>query len=344
MMARSTAGPLPPGLDRVAERMLVRPGPLIWLALAPGDRPLVRPGDSVLAGATLAERGRDATVVDIPADAIAADALPGSWWEDDGRRHGVRRARTGADDGELLHRVDRDWLVAAGPRTERLEAPSAGIVRDVRPGSGISLAVAGVGIPGALAAGGPARGRLELLGDSAGELRAGSLDVGWAGAIVVTGARIDAEALTRARATGVRGVVAAAISSRDLRGIAASEARQRASLQPLPPFAILALEGHVRRPIATPLVAVLEALAGRDVAIAADPPMLLFDPPSTPLPSPALGLVRVRHGPAAGREGRWLGLAGLRRFPAGVHREAGLVDLGADRPLAVPLADLERFA
>jgi hypothetical protein len=331
------------GLELVAVRQLLRPAPLVWLALASGDRPVVAEGESVLAGALLAERVRDAVVADIPADAVAPEMGPGGWWEDDGRRHGLRRTRAGVADGELLYRVDGDWRIATGPRPEQLEAPTAGIVREVRPGSGILLEVAGAGIPGVAAIGGPARGRLDIVARADEDLRSGSLDVARSGAIVVAGSRIDAEALTKARATGVRGIVVAGVSGRDLRDIAASEARQRASLHRLPPFAILVLEGHVRAPIASPVTELLASLAGREVAIVGDPPLLLVDPPPEDLPVALPDRVRVRRGPLAGREGRWIGLAGRRRFAAGVHLEGARVDLGDDRPVAIPLADLERF-
>ncbi len=339
---RAAAAP-PPGLELVAPRTLVLGAPVAWLALAPGDRPLVAAGESVLAGAPLAERVLGGRVATVPPGAVGADAAPGSWWLDGRRRGGVRRSRSAIDEGELLFRGTDGWQVAGGDRDGLLEAPAAGIVRAVRPGSGISLATATAALAGTMVIGGPARGRLEVLADAEGELSRGALDVGLAGAIVVAGSRVDAETLTRARAMGIRGVVAAAVSSRDLRDLASSEARQRASLHPPAPFAVLVLEGHVRRPIASPALALLLALAGREVAIIGDPPALLFDPPAAPLPPLPADLVRVRHGPAAGREGRWLGLAGRRRFAAGVHLEAGLVEVGEARPLVVPLADLERF-
>lgn len=333
-----------PGLELVALRPLVRKAPIVWLPLAPGDRPIVVPGEAVPRGGILGQRIRSAALLEVAAAAVADDAVPGTWWEDDGRRHGVRRAPAGADEGELLYRSGGEWRVVAGDRSDLLEAPAAGIVREVRPGVGIGFETASSALVGVRAVGGPARGRLEVVGAADGELRPGMLDVGRAGAIVVAGSRIDAEMLTRARAMGIHGVVAASIATRDLRDIAASEARQRASLQPLAPFAILVLEGHLRAPVAGPVMAILHALAGRDVAIVGDPPLLLFDPPAEALPLPSPGHVRVRHGPAAGREGRWLGRVGRRRFAAGVHLEAGLVDVGDDRPVTVALADLERFA
>jgi hypothetical protein len=70
----------------------------------------------------------------------------------------------------------------------------------------------------------------------------------------------------------------------------------------------------------------------------------VFDEPSIEIPAPAPDLVRVRAGERAGAEGRWAGLAGLRRFADGSFLEAGWVELDGDGRVAVPLADLERFA
>ena len=137
-----------------------------------------------------------------------------------------------------------------------------------------------------MAVGIPSRGRLERVAGEIG-LR-GALDVGRAGTILVVDGRIDSEAIIRARATGVRGVVASGLAGKDLRDLQGSEARQRASLQPLAPFAVLVLDGTVRRPIAGPVAALLEALEGREVALVVDPPMIVFDPPvPEPAPPPA---------------------------------------------------------
>ena len=73
-------------------------------------------------------------------------------------------------------------------------------------------------------------------------------------------------------------------------------------------------------------------------------PALVIDDPSVLLPSPPADLVRVRSGPLAGAEGSWAGLAGPRRFPAGVTLEAVFVRFGGRPPVAIPIGDLERFA
>jgi hypothetical protein len=134
------------------------------------------------------------------------------------------------------------------------------------------------------------------------------------------------------------------MATKDVRDFRASEARLRASVHRPPAFGVLVLDGHVRRPIAGPVMAILDVIAGREAAIVDDPPMLVFDAPEGDLPEAPAEHVRVRGGVALGREGRWLGLAGLRQFDAGVHLEAGLVQFAdAAHPSVVPLADLERF-
>jgi hypothetical protein len=107
---------------------------------------------------------------------------------------------------------------------------------------------------------------------------------------------------------------------------------------------VLVLDGVMRRPIASPIMVLLEALAGREVGIVTDPPGLLIPGDLPAIPTPPIDWIRVRGGPYLGREGRWVAPLGLRRFPPGVHLEAGLVRLEERTPVAVPLADLERFA
>jgi hypothetical protein len=333
---------------RVPSRPLVVPAPTTWFELGPGDRILVGAGEPVTAGLGLAERRRDPrlelgppTLPD-PGDA-AAGLAPGDWWAGDGHESGVmlrrRQPRTAA--GEVLMSEAGRWQIVSGEHTELLEAPAAGIVREVVPGRGIGVSLAGYGVPGAFAAGGPTRGRLELVTGEAG-LR-GSLDVGRAGSILIVGGRLDSETISRARAMGVRGIVVPGLASKDLRDLVASEARQRASLQALAPFAVLVLDGTFRRPIPTPLLTLFERLDGREVGIVSDPPLLVVDPPLD-RPSVLPDWVRIRHGELAGREGRWRGSAGRRRFPAGVQLEAGRVELDDGGIVIVPIPDLERFS
>jgi hypothetical protein len=335
-------GAVPPGLDLVALRPLVIAPVEARVPLQPGDRCLVADGESLAAGTSIAELLRDGHLEEIPGP--LPDAEPGAWWSGEVPQGslGLRR-RTAQADGELLFESGDRWRLATGQHTEVVETPVAGIVRSARAGIGVVLQVNGRAIPGVSALGVPARGVLALAAGPDEEIRPGAVDVGSAGAILVVGARVDAETLTRARAMGVRGVVVGGLTGKERRDFLASEARQRASLHRLPPFAVLVLDGMARRAIASPVMALLEALAGREVGLLLDPPALVFDDPAIQVVPPAPGQVRVRSGPLAGREGTWEGLAGLRRFGGGQHLEAGFVRLGEDDTAVLPLSDLERY-
>jgi hypothetical protein len=332
------ATPVAPGLELVARRPLIDRSIEAWLPLSPGDRPIVTGGETVFAGETIADRLREARLLET-GDAPAL--RPGERWTR------VRVSSGGEaqaqSEGELLFESEGRWRIATGEHQEPLESPVAGIVREVRPGIGIRLSAEGVGLRGAFALGGTARGRLDIAAGPDGELLPRSFDVGSAGAILVVGARIDAESLTRARAMGVRGIIVATLASKERRDFLASEARQRAALHRLPPLAVLVLHGILRRPIAAPVNELLQLLAGRDVAIVGDAPRLVFDPTGVDVPVESPGRVHVRSGPLVGRSGEWAGLAGLRRFAGGIHLEAGFVRFGDDPAVALPLADLERF-
>jgi hypothetical protein len=336
------------GIDLVGRRPLLA-GPIeVLFPLAPGDRPLVAAGDAIVAGTAVAERLRDSRMVELATAATDDGARPGDRWATAGQT-GVRLRRGGrAETGELLYEHDGHWAMAAGEHPEPIECPLAGVVRDIRPGVGIRVRAQGRALRGVEALGDPTYGRLSLgseRGDQRqGRLRSTSLDVGLAGTILVIGSRVDAEALTRARAMGVRGVIVSGLAGKERRDFMASESRQRAALHRLPPFAVLVLDGAIRRPIAGPIASVLEALAGATVAITIDPPAVVFDEPGITIASPAPGHVRVRSGEHAGEEGRWAGLAGVRRFAGGTFLEAGWVVLGDDPAVSIPLADLERFA
>ncbi|HEY7132166.1 MAG TPA: hypothetical protein VH440_07925 [Candidatus Limnocylindrales bacterium] len=333
------------GLDLVTRRSLLSDAVEMGFALAPGDRPLVTVGDTIVPGTTIAERLRDAHLTDVPLGSIQGDPAPGDRWTASGQSRVRRTPHPG--DGELLFSHHAKWSAATGEHVEPVDCPIAGMVREIRPGIGIRVQAQGRALPGVEALGDPTSGRLSLGSDRGdvrhGRLRSTSLDVGLAGTILVIGSRVDAEALTRARAMGVRGVVVSGLAGKERRDFLASESRQRAALHRLPPFAVLILDGVIRRPIAGPIAAILEALAGRTVAISVDPPALVFDVPEIEIAAPPSDHVRVRSGEHAGEEGRWAGLAGNRRFAGGTFLEAGWVIFGDDPPLPVPLADLERF-
>ena len=317
-----------------ARRLVTVPVDVVF-ALAPGDRPLVAAGDSVVVGAPIAERLRDPRLDEVII-ADPADARPGARWPGNAKRGEPR-----GPGGEFMFLWRGRWRVATGDIADPIESPLAGIVREVRPGTAITIRAAGRGLRGVVALGSPTRGRLRAGSDR--ELRSGGLDVGSAGTILVVGSRVDAETLTRARAMGVRGVIVAGMSSKERRDFLASEARQRAALHRLPPFAVLVLDGAARRPMGGAVLALLGALTGHEVAIVTDPPMLVFDRAAMAVPAPPADLVRIRAGTFAGREGRFLEAIGARRFAGGVHLEAGLIRLPDGTTTAVPIGDLERF-
>jgi hypothetical protein len=305
-------------------------------------------GTWVDAGDPIVEHLRDRRIAEVDirstpgAAATPAPAVGARWSPPPSRRR-----HDAAGDGELLAplpgRTDR-WRLATGEHRVQVTSPLRGEISEVLPGGELRIRAAGPAIRGALAAGASAHGPLALATDPFGELRPGGIDVGRAGSILVVGSRIDAEALTRARAMGVRGIIVAALPGKELRDFQASERRQRASLHPTPPFAVLALEGAVRRPIPGPVAAILERLAGTRVTLLVDPPALVFDEVPDDLPLPAPDWVRVRGGPHAGIEGRVIGLAGLRRYAANVHLDAAWVEIDGEPPFDVPIGDLERFA
>ena len=220
-------------------------------------------------------------------DPLPPESRPGDRWTHAAPAGGIPLRRGhGESSGELLFELGGHWRMAAGEHPEQIDTPVAGVVRDVRPGIGIS----GPGRrPGHSreskrsasrhAACSPSIPNRRKGGERGIRLKAGSLDVGLAGAILVVGSRVDAETLTRARAMGLRGIIVAGLAGKDRRDFIASEARQRASLHRLPTFAVLVLDGAVRRRIASPVTSALAAIAGREVAIVTDPPALVFNEP-----------------------------------------------------------------
>ena len=332
-----------PGLDLVAKRILLVSPIDARFRLHPGDRPLVQEGEAVGRGQPILEHHRDPRTI-VVAGTIGEDgtAVPGERWNGT-PGHEVKEGEV-QPGGELLFRSGNRWRIAGGDRPDTLEVPFAGVVHEVKSGTAVTIRSTSSAVMGRSVLAGPSWGRLQISTGADGELRAQHVDVGAAGAIIVAGARMDAEALTRARAVGIRGVIVAALGIKEQRDFLASERRGRAGVHGLPPFGIFVLDGAARRPIASPVMALFEAAEGSMVAIVGDPPALVIDDGSVSLPPPPTDLVRVRSGPLAGAEGIWAGLAGPRRFPAGVTLEAAFVRFGGRPPVAIPIGDLERFA
>jgi hypothetical protein len=206
----------------------------------------------------------------------------------------------------------------------------------------------GIGLCGAFAVGDPAHGPLVIVVDGPdAEVPASRVDIRGAGAILVVGARVDVETITRARATGVGGMIVGGMTGKDLRDMAASLARQEAALHSSPPFALLALDGYGKRPIPVTHWECLVAAAGREVAISVDPPMVVFDAGQA-IPSAPPDRVRVTGGEWLGRSGTVLEYLGPRRRPGGIHMDCVFAALDPILPGSPPdvveiaAADLER--
>lgn len=333
----------------VGGRTPVLESPLCWFSLGAADRPLAAVGDVVSVGDALFERTRDVHLA-LSSGATGGDLLPGALVDPGSHVASAtarRRVRSGERATVLFRGAEGSLRLAVGRASDQELSVVGGVVETVD-GRGIAIRAEGDGLPSAIGWGRSVRGPLMMAAPTPdGDLRASAIDVAAAGSIMVAGARVDIEAITRARALGVRGIVCGGLVGKVLRQLEASEARQRASLHPPPPFAVLVLDGYGRRPIPGPAWDALSAAAGREVSIVTDPPLLLLGAGVTRRPSAEL--VRVTAGAHLGREGRLLDLRGLHRGIGGVYLPAGLVSLDGRTPgdplerRSIALADLERL-
>lgn len=341
MLAAAAEAPIVPATAALIE-------PLVRIRLGLGDRPIVEAGVHVRAGDPIAERLRDPQLAETRLGGIQ-EPEPGAMLEDGTPLGGKRRTVASPGHGRALYVTPSGTLRSiVGHHIEIVQAPAAGVVQAVLP-TAIVLRTDGIGYRGTLMTGDPTNGRLMIsVARPDDELPVAAIDVSGAGAIVVAGARIDVEALTRARAMGVRGVVVGGVVGRDLRSFAASEARQRAAIHASPPFALLVLDGFGKRPIPPGVWAALIEADGREVGIAADPAMILLDA-ATAIAPVSHDRVRAAAGEMSGRAGRLLEVVGRRRLPAGVMAMVGRVAFeagGSGQPpeeRVVALADLERL-
>jgi hypothetical protein len=317
------------------------------------DRVLVDVGARVGLGQPLLERCRETVMVEWPsrpaiAGLKAGDIIDVAHLEGlGGSAHGARpgdRARL------VFHGPDGRDRVALGRHPAIVTSPVEGTVESVAAGS-VTVLADGLGLRSDVGWGHPVYGPL-LIGVSSpdAELRASAIDIAGAGAIVVAGARLDIEALTRARAIGAAGIICGGIVGRELRQLEESDRRQRAALHAAAPFALIALDGYGRRPIPGPLWDLLVAAAGRPVGLIPESQACVVSGDPEPLLAAAVRDpqdVRLAGGEGLGLEGKLVGLAGPVRLPGGLYAAAGFVDMpdpdGRAERRVVPLADLERF-
>ena len=270
-------------LDLVPPRALLVPRPRVRLELQPGDRVIAEIGDAVHAGDVLAERIRDPRLVEVVLPRHGADQgipLPGTWLPGEHARPG---RRPGTPPGELLFEHAGRRRLATGSHPDHLSAPADGRLVEVHPGVALVLEIDGPGLVATELLGEPHAGRLVLLPEGSDPHLA--LDVALAGAVVVMPGRVDAEAITRARAMGIHGAVVGSLAERDRRDLAASAARQQAGPHHLASFGVLVLGGYLRRAFPSAVQAVLEAVSGALVGTVGDPPLLLL-PADRLLPFP----------------------------------------------------------
>jgi hypothetical protein len=337
-------------------------GPEVRLRLEPGDRALVTTGETVRAGQDVLERPRERTRLEVPLRPDLMDLLkvePGSELDPDllglpRTASAVGRPQVRRGDRVYLLYVEPDRaahaVVARSP--EPVASPVDGIVVAVG-ADGLLIRASGLGLTGPLGWGQPVVGRVVLgVTGPDEELRASAIDISAAGAVLVAGARLDIEAVTRARAIGVAGILSGGAVGRELRQLEESDERQRASLHTATPFALLALDGFGRRPM--PIIAwdllVAAAADGSRVAVVPEAGLAVVPaPPEERMTHWAADAVRITAGDGAGITGHLVGLAGPVRRAGGSYQPAGWVVTpgtaeAAARRRLVSLADLERLA
>jgi hypothetical protein len=325
--------------------------PPVRLRIHIADRVLVGLGHEVEVGQALIERCRETMVMELPSRPSTADLKPGDAIDPSQFPEARGDAPRPGDRARLVfHGPDHRDRVAIGRHVTVVTSPVNGVVEEVTAGT-LTLRAEGLGFDAPIGWGNPVAGRL-VIGSTGPDvdLRASAVDVGAAGAILVAGARLDIEALTRARAIGVTGIIAGGVVGRELRQMEESDRRQRAALHAAAPFAIVALEGYGRRQIPQRIWDLLVAAAGRVVGVAPESKRVVISGEIESLlqaverPSDA---VRIVGGELAGAEGRLVGLAGTTRAQAGLYAPGGFVDLpdanGQIVRRIVPLADLERI-
>ena len=242
-----------------------------------------------------------------------------------------------ADDGTALVAP----LGGAQPILGHVRGEVESVTRDA-----IEIRVAGALVAGVGGSGNAVHGGL-LMGvrDPAEELRAGAIDVGATGRIVVGGSRASAETLTRARAMGAVGIVLGGALDKELRDFEATQARRREMGGVAGDFAVLVVEGYGKVGMDAHLFEWFRAHAGRMASLFGDAARLYVydaDPPPTRRVLPRAGnrVVAYRR-PYAGVAGELQRvLDGPYATPGGVAARSGIVRFDDGRSAVVPLANL----
>jgi hypothetical protein len=210
----------------------------------------------------------------------------------------------------------------------------------------IEIRVAGALVTGIGGSGNAVHGDL-LMGvrDPADELRAGAIDVGATGRILVGGSRASAETLTRARAMGVAGIVLGGALDKELRDFEATQARRRQMGGVSGDFAVIVVEGYGKVGMDTALFEWFRSHAGKMASLFGDGARAYVydaDPPPSRRVLPRAGNRVVAHRrPYAGAAGDLHRvLDGLHAAPGGIPSRSGIVRFDDGRTAVVPLANL----
>ena len=178
------------------------------------------------------------------------------------------------------------------------------------------------------------------------ELRAAQIDVSAMGRIIVGGSRASAEALTRARAMGVAGIVLGGVLDKELRDFTAIHERRRTMGGMTSPFSLLLLEGYGKVGLDPALFTWFREHERHSASLfGAQRTLYVYDatpPPLRRAPPSAGDRVVVHRRPHHGASGTLLRVVdGLYAAPSGVRVRTGLVELDDGRIVTVPLANVE---
>jgi hypothetical protein len=212
---------------------------------------------------------------------------------------------------------------------------------------GLLLRVPGSVLRGVAASGDPVHGQLRISVHEPGEeLRAGAIDVGATGRILIGGSRASAETLTRARAMGVSGIVLGGMLDKELRDFEAIQQRRREIGGISGAFGVLLLQGFGKVGLDPELFAWLRAHDGHQVGLVpGEQALYVYDAQEPPRrrPLPRVGEAVIAHRrPFQGRGGPLVGvLDDLHATPSGLPTRMGMVRFADGRLAAVPLANLE---
>lgn len=221
-----------------------------------------------------------------------------------------------------------------------------GRVHSLEPGA-VMVEVAGAVLRGVGGTGEAVHGELVVAVHDAGdELRAGAIDVGATGKILVGGSRASAETLTRARAMGVAGIVLGGVLDKELRDFEAIQRRRREVGGQRDAFGVLLVEGFGKVGIDPQLFAWFRAHTGRMASLFGRERLIyVYDatppPPRRMLPRVGERVVAHRR-PFQGRAGVLVAeLDDLHAPASGIPTRMALIRFEDGRLAPVPMANLE---